>query len=299
MIYSAAMPKRSLRFLLYSIHGHLATGVPDYPALIRSLVSLRGYHHEEGNRQAAIGTAMLLSNRERLFVVAYTGDKEKSTLYFDLAENHEFVSQNQPNQFAAKKTYIMIDAVKRRLVIEAGRGCLLAEELAKIIQDEAGKKPEFASLELSFTPVAAPAFMDKIRRMERIQSATVSIARPNVDWSDNYEELAKLADQSEGGAIETTVRAKRGKSLSKVAGIIPNIQHWLSDRLSAVASAKVKGAVRDDSGLITLKLSDYVDTLNVSVDAQPDSNQPTPNEVQNKLSTYLNSQENPPDATPN
>ena len=292
------MSKRSLRFLLYSVHGHLATGVPDYVALIRSLVSLQGYHYEEGNRQAAIGTAMLVRNQERLFMIAYTGDKEKSTLYFDLSEKHEFISQNLPNQFVARKTNIMIDATQRRLVIEAGRGCLLAEELARIIEDEAHKKPEFAGLELSFTPVAAPAFMDKINRMERIQSATVSIARPNIDWTDNYDDLAKLADESQGGAIETTVRAKRGKSLSKVAGIIPNIQHWLSDRLSAVASAKVKGAAPDDSGLITLKLSDYVDTLNVSVDASPDSNQPTPSEVQNKLSTYLNNQENPPNATP-
>jgi hypothetical protein len=204
------MPKRSLRFLLYSVHGHGAAGVPDYASLISGLVSLQGRHREEGNRQVAIGTAMLVNNRERLFLTAYTGDKEKSTLHFDLVEQHEFTSQNLPNQFVAKKTYAMIDAVKRRLVIETGRGCLLAEELAKIIEEEAHNQRDFTGLELSFTPVAAPAFMEKINRMERIQSATVSIARPNVDWTDNYDDLAKLADESQGGGIETTVRAKRG-----------------------------------------------------------------------------------------
>jgi hypothetical protein len=69
MLYSAAMAKRSLRFLLYSIHAHLATGAPDYIAFFRSLTSLRGHHHEEGKRQIAVGTATLVKNGTRLFLI--------------------------------------------------------------------------------------------------------------------------------------------------------------------------------------------------------------------------------------
>jgi hypothetical protein len=281
------MPKRTLRFLLYSIHGHLATGAPDYLALFRSLTSLRGHHHEEGKRQIAIGTAMLVKDRTRLLLVIYTGDKEKSILFFDLNEQAEFNALNSPGRFAARKTHVLIDPAQRALLIETGRGCLSAEELAKIIETEAHKLPEYSTLELSFTPVAAQAFMDKINQMERIQSATVSIARPNIDWSDSYDMLAKLADDSKGKAIDTTVRARRGDSLSKESGLIPSMKHWLSDKLSAVASANIKGSSGDDSGLITLKLSDYVETLNVITDVKPDTGQPLETGIEEKLNSYL------------
>jgi hypothetical protein len=287
MIYSAAMPKRGLKFLLYSIHGHLAMGVPDYLTLFRSLTSLKGHHHEEGKRQIAIGTAMLVENQSRLLLIVYTGDKEKSILFFDLNEQTEFNELTSPGRFLARKTRVLIDPAQRRLLIESGRGCLSAEELAKIIETEAHKKNEYRGLELSFTPVAAQEFMAKISQMERIQSASVSIARPNVDWNDSYKALAGLADDSKGKAIDTTIRARRGDSLSKDNGLIPSIKHWLSDKLSAVASATIKGSSGDDSGLITLKLNDYVETLNVVTDVQPETGQPLETTIDERLNSYL------------
>jgi hypothetical protein len=123
--------------------------------------------------------------------------------------------------------------------------------------------------------------------MERIQSASVSIARPNVDWNDSYKVLAGLADDSKGKIIDTTIRARRGVSLSKDNGLIPSIKHWLSDKLSAVASATIKGSSGDDSGLITLKLNDYVETLNVITDVRADTGQPLETTIEEKLNSYL------------
>ncbi len=152
MIYSAAMPKRGLKFLLYSIHGHLETGVPDYLALFRSLTSLKGHHHEEGKRQIAIGTAMLVRNQSRLLLIVYTGDKEKSILFFDLNEQTEFNALTSPGRFLARKTRVLIDPAQRSLLIESGRGCLSAEELAKIIEAEATKRLNTALLNCRLLP---------------------------------------------------------------------------------------------------------------------------------------------------
>jgi hypothetical protein len=281
------MPKRGLKFLLYSIHGHLATGVPDYPTLFRGLIGLKGHYHEEGKRQIAIGTAMLVKNQSRLLLIIYTGDKDKSILFFDLNEQSEFNELTSPGRFLARKTRVLIDPNQRTLLIESGRGCLSAEELAKIIETEARKNTDYGSLELSFTPVAAQEFMAKITRMERIQSASVSIARPNVDWLDSYKVLAGLADDSKGKAIDTTIRARRGDSLSKDSGLIPSMKHWLSDKLSAVSSATIKGSSGTDSGLITLKLNDYVETLNVVTDVTSDTGQPLESTIEEKLNSYL------------
>jgi len=280
--------KRSLRFLLYSIHGHVATGRPDYEALFRSLTSIKGYYREEGKRLVAVGSAMLVKHQTRLLLTVYTGDKEKAILFFNVKEKSEYNWMTAPNQFMARKTHVLIDPAQRQLLIETGRGSLPAEELAKIIEEEARKKADYKTLDLSFTPVASPGFAAKINQMERIQSATVSISRPNYDWNHRYEALAKLADDSRGGAIDATVRARRGDSLSKDDGLIPSIKHWLSDKLSAVSSAKIKGSLRDGgSGLITLKLSDYIETMNAAVEVNPESHQPIETEVTEKLNEFL------------
>jgi hypothetical protein len=282
--------KRSLRFLLYSIHAHLKTGAVDYEALFRGLTTLQRYFNAEGRRFVAIGTAMLIKGQTRLALTIYTGDKERAVLFFNVNEGKEYNWMTAPGQFLARKTHILVDPGQRQLLVETGRGTLPAEELAKIIEDEARKKPELSTLDLSFTPVAARTFGEKINQMERIQSASVTIARPNFDWSDRYESLAKLADDSQGAAIDTTIRARRGDSLSKDEGLIPSIKQWLSDKLSAVSSAKIKGALRDDgSGLITLKLSDYIETVNVVAEVNPETHQPKESEITEKLNAFLDS----------
>jgi hypothetical protein len=65
------------------------------------------------------------------------------------------------------------------------------------------------------------------------------------------------------------------------------MRHWLSDKLSAVTSATIKGSSGDDSGLITLKLNDYVETLNVVTDVKSETGQPLETTIDEKLNSYL------------
>jgi hypothetical protein len=129
--------------------------------------------------------------------------------------------------------------------------------------------------------------VSKIDELERIQAATVSIARPNVDWGERYDQLAKIADDSRAKAIDTTVRARRNDSLSKQRGIIPSLKHWLSGAHSSIANAKIKGALPGTSGLIELKLSDHVETVNVTTDTTDQTGYPLDTEVREKLNAYL------------
>jgi hypothetical protein len=156
-----------------------------------------------------------------------------------------------------------------------------------MIEEELHKEAGFESLEISFTPIAAPTFINKIDQLQRIQAVSVSIARPNVDWSERYDQLAKLADDSGAKAIDATVRARRNEGISKQNGIIPNLKRWLSDTMSSVSGARIKGSLPGQSGLVELKLSDHIDTFNVTVDVNADSGPPTDASIQEKLNGYL------------
>ena len=284
------MPKRTFKFLLYAIHGHLADGLPDYSKLAERIIGFKGRYWRDGSRVVAFGAAMLTrgkSSVDRASLIAYSGEVDKSVLFFDLEQQSEINSLLESGRFVARKTRIMFDPRQRILMIEAGRGHLPAEEFAKIVETELQNQAGFEALELSFTPVAAPTFISQIDEMKRIQSVMVSIARPNYGWTDRYDQFNKFADESDAKSIDATVRARRNSSLSKQNGIVPNLKHWLSKGLPSVINAKVRGAFGEGSGLIELKLSDHVETANITTDVKPDSGQPLDSEIQEKLSTYL------------
>lgn len=284
------MPKRTLRFLLYTIHGHVGGGNPDYLKLAKQLVKLRGRHWQQGKRVIAFGGTLRKSasaRGERVALILYSGDADKSVLFFDLNRQSEFNSLLESGRFVARKTHAVIDLAQRVLMIEAARGHPQAEELAKIIEEHLRAQPEFATLELSFVPIAAPTFASKIDAMQRIQAVTVSIARPNVDWGDRYSQLTNIADESKAKAIDTTVRARRNDSLSKHKGIIPSLKHWLADAYSSVSSARIKGSLPGSTGLIELKLSDHVETVTLTTDTTSETGYPLDSEIQEKLDSYL------------
>jgi len=68
------MATRNFRFHVFTVHGHLETGIPDYVKLFSLMTGLKGHYHQVGKRQIAVGTAKLLGND--LFLVIYSGNKE-------------------------------------------------------------------------------------------------------------------------------------------------------------------------------------------------------------------------------
>src|ERR1700677_3047629 len=155
------MPKRTLRFLQYSIHAHLENGNPDYAALFRGMTLLKGKYRQTGKRVTAIGTAMLTKgskDQERLFLIVYTGENDQNILFFDLNQQAEFNTATVAGRFVARKTHVLIDPVGRTLMMESGRNHPPAEELAQFIEDEGRNLEGFETLELSFTPVPTPNF---------------------------------------------------------------------------------------------------------------------------------------------
>jgi hypothetical protein len=288
------MPKRTLRFLQYSIHAHLEVGNPDYAALFKAMTILGGKYRQNGKRVTAIGAAMLTkgsNDQERLSLIVYTGDNDQNILFFDLNQQAEFNAATVPGRFVARKTHVLIDPEKRTLMLESGRNHPPAEELAEFIEDEARHLVGFETLELSFTPVPTPSFAQKITGMRRIQSATVSLARPNVDWGDRYTQLTGIATDSNAKAIDATVRAGRNETLSKQSGLIPNLVTWLTGALPAVLNAKIKGKVDDDSPLTELKLSDYIEAITIPVEVNPETKQALDSKIQRSLNSYFDSRD--------
>ncbi len=68
--------------------------------------------------------------------------------------------------------------------MEIKRGYINPHSLSFLIQEFARRTREFKSLELDFNPIADEDFTSRLAGFARIQAATITIARPNVDWTD-------------------------------------------------------------------------------------------------------------------
>ena len=232
----------------------------------------------------------------KLFLAAYTGYAEKTVLLFDLNEQTELFEATKPGQFPARKTHALIDPQRRLLLIESMRGHLHPEDLAEALESVGRRMPGYETLELNFNPVADTEFIRQIDQFRRIQSATVTMARPNIDWTDRHHQLTEVADESNAKAIDVTVRSKRGKTLSKDAGLVQFVKQFAALPMSIFKRISITGD-RDDGGLITLNLSKHIEHLDLLAPINPATGQPNESDVRQNMESYLATKENP-DAPP-
>lgn len=285
------MPKRTMRFRLFSIQAHIGNDNPDYAQLFNQLAGLRRMSRIAGNRVIAAGNPMLTnggpSASNRLFLTVYSGDNEKNITWFDLKEQAEITSTAEEGRFVAKKTYVLIDPGMKRIALEAGKGHPSADDLAEFLEDQARKLAGFEKLDLTFSPVAVPKFAQQIERLQRIQAASVVIARPNPDWTDRLDQLTQTANDSNAKVVETSVRAGRNEGLAKDAGLVRYIKEWVTGAFPSLKNAKLKGNLEGSSAPIELKLTDYIETASFAFDVDATTKRPLDSEIQKGLHLLL------------
>lgn len=289
LLYSGTMPVPQLRFDLYSIHAHLEAGPVDYTVLFHQIAnSLSGYTETDTARRIAIRRVDILPDGN-VFIVAYTGYSDRTTLYFNLASNAEQAEKGSPTRFRARKTHILIAPERRLMLIEAKKGNLSASDL-EVLAESIGRECDqrFRKLEISFNPVADVDFAREIDSLKRIQSATVIIGEPNFDWTDWNNSLAEVAEDSNARSLGVMASAKREKSLSKDGGLIQFVKEFAGHARSIFKRVTIVGSRTEDSGLITLNLSKYIEHYDLSVERDPVTEQPVEDEVLKQLEAYIN-----------
>lgn len=284
------MPKKLFRIDFYHVHGHAKNAPVDYVRLLDALQSIRGYDLKVANHHTAVGTANLASNGGQLFLIVYTGYSAKTALFFDLLETKELTQVTRPDRFPARKTYAMIDARKRLLAIESKKGYVGPSLLSRLIEEyfHTLTDSEFKTLELNFSPVVDETFVDKLNEFERIKSATITIVRPNVDWTDQHDKLTEIAQESDAKSLGVEAHSKRAKSLAKKSGIIQFIKTSAASKAKSLfQKIKIVGSLSDDSGLITLDLNKHIKYSNVPIDFDTNTGQPNDTDAASQLSKAL------------
>ncbi len=98
-------------------------------------------------------------------------------------------------------------------------------------------------LVIDLNPVTAESFNEELEQFDRIRQASVTVARPNYDWTENANTLTTYAAESDGQTAELEISAPRGGSLAKERGIVRDIKKLVQHAIGPLKKVKTGQAL--------------------------------------------------------
>lgn len=213
------------------------------------------------------------------------GDDSALVLNVETGDTRENILER--SEMLSHATHFVVSPNKRRAVIEySQRGAksqVLAAAIEGILRDNYS---ELQNIGFSFAPVIRKNFITEINAFERIREASIRVIRPNASWTDHYTDLSELAEDSGGDKVAVGIKAGRGASLRKNAGIVKVIKDVVSDGEPYLDDAEVTGTRHNETAETSVHAKKHVQHTKASVDAD-DAGVPIVADIRSKLSKFL------------
>ncbi len=250
---------------VFALHARTTRGAAEYVELFNEIAGLAPERRvtDPDGRVIAIPTCEVRDGRA--WLVAYEGDRGVSPLIFNTESAKERVQRLRSGEVVAHKTHALIDLNRREAIVEYNHRGAKAHDIAVVLEGLGREVTKDLSLAVELNPFADEEFARSIARFERIRIAMLRVARPNVDWTDHYNDLTEVANDSDARTIEVTLTANRGGSLSKQQGVVRFIRDLASKSLSILKGAKVTGTRTGESAETTVSLAHHIEHQKVNV----------------------------------
>lgn len=270
---------------MFAVHARTSEGPVDYVELFTWLASRkpRERYQELGDRLVAVHR---LVRRGKYFALtAYEGPLGVAPLIFDAATGKARVEHLSDREVMATATHAFVDAAARRAVVEYNHRGAKAGDIAQALEQVG--RGHFPELSIELNPVADEGFVSALDRFERVRHASLRVARPNIDWSDHYNNLTKVAQDSNARTIQIAASANRGGSLNKGAGLMAYIRQLAVQGLAVLKGASVEGIRYGEDQPTTVSLKNHIEHQRVTVQKGA-GGQVSERELDGKLEAYLN-----------
>jgi hypothetical protein len=181
-----AIPTKAVRLEAFDIQGHNGNAPLDYAAFFAFIAEQDSKSRRESVGDRFIAVPHFSRNDEGLYsFISYAGTTETSFLVLDLEEETEEVRHIERGKIIATRTVGVIDPSTRRAIVQCVHTGVRAPQIAALFQKLANSRSDgFKDATLEFAPLPGRTFRQELAAMERIQSASVTLTRPNFDWND-------------------------------------------------------------------------------------------------------------------
>ena len=253
------MPFTTRKLEVFKLHGRTETGTLNYKQFFAALghVPPDERARERGSRLLAF--PVLSVSQSTAWLITYEGDVGVNPLIFSSSQARERVQRLRSGEVVAYKTHVLINLTSREVIVEYNHRGAKANDIIWILEEIGRSLQGYDSLSLELNPVADEGFISAMDRFERIRLASLRVARPNIDWTDHYDNLNAVAADSEARTAEIELTAHRGGSLSKTRGIVRFIRDLARGTHSILKSARLTGVREGESESTTLSLSHHIE----------------------------------------
>ncbi|MGM4918764.1 hypothetical protein [Tardiphaga sp. 813_E8_N1_3] len=281
--------KRSIRkFEVFAMHAHYdspANYADIFLRLERLSIEERIYHYSP---EVVIGLPIVSREADGYFIqVVEGGDDSALVLNVETGETRENILSRA--ELLSHATHFFAVPRRRRAAIEFSQRGAKADMIATAIEAILRENyPDMKEIGFTFAPVIRENFTREINQFGRIREAAIRMIRPNASWTDHYTDLSDLAEESGGDKVAVEIKAPRGGTLSKRAGIVKVIKDVVADSQPYLDDAKVTGVREGETNETTVHSKKHVQHTKVAVNAD-DAGVAVVTDIRSKLRRYLSS----------
>lgn len=260
-------PRQMTRKLeVFALHARTNRGVVNYPELLAAIAGRGPASRVWRDSEKLVALPVFRSQGPtRYRVTAVEGPLDTNPLIFNATSADSRVEELDRNEVLATRTHALFDLTLREVFVEYNQRGAKAEHLKHAMTTSVGAAAAWAGLDIQLTPIASQGFVDAINDFDRVRVATLRVSRPNIDWNDNFNHLAEVGQESDAGAIEITVTANRGGSLSKRHGVVDYIRNMFSNEHPSILGARVVGSREGEGAETSISLEHHVEHQRVRV----------------------------------
>lgn len=252
--------RASRKLEVYTIHAHFgptASEAVNYQRLFQSIAKTTLAQRVVTISGKSVALPEFRLDENIVVLTAYEGE-EGNPLFYDFINAKERIEELPRGEKLATKTHGVINLVSREAIVEYNQRGAKAADIAVTIQEIGRSLTDWQDLEVEFTPVFDPSFLQAINNFSRIRQASVKMVRPNPDWTDHATYLTDLAKDSRAHLIEVTANAERAQSLNQSKGLIGFIKRMIGAKQSSLKTASVTGTRTGEAAETTVSSNNYI-----------------------------------------
>lgn len=241
----------------YSIHGRYRDSLLDYGAFFEQFVGVTG---ERRTRHEILGQTVTLTKATRieegLIALRFVaGNEAELPLFFNTITGEEEIVESDGGMFVVG-TWAIVNPDTRMVAIETKRpgvGSVLIERYLEL----EGRRRGFPELRIDLNQASTEGFDFAVRRLDTVKKVAVTVNQPNLDWSDDHNEIHEYAEQSGAGSATVEMRAPRGEGLSQARGIVADVIGLSRQRISSLRNVIVTGSEAGEPDDKTINLNRF------------------------------------------
>jgi hypothetical protein len=262
------MPITERVLYAYSIHGRGRSGeVIDYVAFVQELLAAPSPLRRATINQDEVVLLRDVRQRGRVWELRFlSGSDQESLTLFDVENDRERDEPRSAGEIVVRPTLLYLNPESRFVALERRRPGLSPGEIGKALGIIGSAIGFDIDLVIDLNPVTAESFNEELEQFDRIRQASVTVARPNYDWTENANSLTTYAAESDGQTAELEISAPRGGSLAKERGIVQDIKELAQRAIGPLKKVKIVGRHAGETRERTLTLASHQECQFVPVD---------------------------------